>query len=109
VVLKESVWVCLGVRSGAPAFRRGKGRANLKIMSITIAYIEKDITGFQERIAKAQDQLARLPEGYLEFKQHKAREKQRRDLQGEIKHIEGLIRYAFEGIKIRSLKLGNVA
>lgn len=70
-------------------------------MNLTIEDIKRDIAGFEDRIQKAQDQLHSLPEGYLPFKDHKAREKRRRDLQGEIQHATQLIAYAYEGIKIR--------
>jgi len=70
-------------------------------MDLTIQDIRRDIQGFEERIANAKAELAELPEGYLEFKKHKAREKQRRGLQGELKHCEQLIVYAQEGILIR--------
>jgi len=72
-----------------------------KIMNLTVEQIEKDIVGFQSRIAKAKNELAGLPEGYLQFKQHKRREKQRRDLQAEVTHVNILIGYAQEGIELR--------
>ncbi len=70
-------------------------------MNLTISDIKNDIAGYQSRISKAQNELAALPEGYLQFKQHKHREKQRRDAESEISHCKDLIRYAREGIKIR--------
>jgi len=70
-------------------------------MNLTISDIEKDISGFRARIQMAQNELAALPEGYLPFKQHKRREKQQRDLQVEIKHVNILIGYAIEGIELR--------
>lgn len=70
-------------------------------MNLTISDIEKDIAGFRARIQTAKAELAVLPDGYLPFKQHKRRAKQRRDLQAEIKHVNILIGYAREGISIR--------
>jgi len=77
-------------------------------MNLTVEQIEKDITEFQNRIAKAKTDLAALPEGYLPFKQHKRREKQRRDLKSEIEHVNILIGYAREGISIRLSKPENL-
>jgi len=70
-------------------------------MNLAISDIEKDITEFQNRIAKAKTDLAELPKGYLPIKKHKRREKQRRDLKSEIEHVNILIGYAREGISIR--------
>jgi len=70
-------------------------------MNLTISDIEKDIARYKDRIQTAQNELIALPEGYLPFKQHKRRAKQRRDLQAEIKHVNILIGYAREGISIR--------
>jgi len=81
-------------------WRRVDG-GKFRIMNLTVEQIEKDIAGYEARIQTAQAELAVLPEGYLPFKQHKRREKQRRNLQGEIKHVNILIRYAREGISIR--------
>jgi hypothetical protein len=74
-------------------------------MNLTIEDIQRNIAGFQERISKAQTELTALPKGYLPFKQHKRREKQRRDLQAEIKHVNILIGYAKEGISIRQKEM----
>ena len=62
--------------------------------SITITDIEKDIQGYQARISATQSKLAGLPTGHLPYTEHKKREKQRRDLQAEIKHVQKLIGYA---------------
>ncbi len=70
-------------------------------MNITIEDIQRDIAEFRARIQTAQAELAALPEGYLPLKQHKRREKQRRDLQAEIEHVNILVGYAKEGIAIR--------
>ena len=76
-------------------------------MTITVEQIEQDIAGYQARIQKAMDQLDRLPGGYLPYQDHKAREKQRRECEADIKHIKQLIRYAVEGIKLRRKERGN--
>ena len=81
--------------------KRVRKQKNTILMNLTISDIEKDIAGFQNRIAKAKTELGELPKGYLPFKQHKYREKQQRDLQAEIEHVNTLIGYAREGIAIR--------
>ena len=70
-------------------------------MDLTISDIQNDIAGFQVRIQKAKAQLAGLPTGRLPYQDHKRREKVRRDLQAEVKHVQGLIGYAHEGIELR--------
>ena len=70
-------------------------------MDLSISDIKADIAGFKDRIQTARAELSSLPEGFLEFKKHKAREKQRRDLHAEVKHVNILIGYAMEGISIR--------
>ena len=70
-------------------------------MNLTISDIEKDIAGFLYRIQTAQNELASMPKGYLPFKQHKHREKQRRDCEATISHCKQLCVYAREGIEIR--------
>ena len=70
-------------------------------MSISISDIQNDISEYQDRISKAQVDLANLPAGYLPYQEHKKREKVRRDLQAEVKHVQGLIGYAHEGIELR--------
>ncbi len=71
-------------------------------MNLSIADIQQDIQGFKQQIAKAKNELAALPEGYIGLKQHKHREKNRRALQAEIKYCAQLIGYALEGISIRA-------
>ena len=70
-------------------------------MCLTVEQIEKDISRFNSRIEKAKAKLTRLPTGRLPFKDHKKRQKVRRDCQAEIEHCKGLIRYAEWGIEIR--------
>ena len=76
-------------------------------MNLTISDIEKDIAGFQERISKAQAELAVLPSGRLPFKEHKKRERIRRECEAEIKHVRQLIVYAREGIELRTQDFTN--
>lgn len=68
-------------------------------MELSIKDIEQDISGYQDRIIAARVKLDMLPGGYLEFKEHKKREQQRRALQAEIQHVENLIRIANEAIE----------
>lgn len=70
-------------------------------MSLTISDIEKDIAGFRDRIQTAQNEIDALPSGRLPLKEHKKRERIRREYEGEIEHCKQLIRYANEGIKLR--------
>ena len=55
-------------------------------MDLIISDIEKDIAGYQERIAKARKQIDRLPTGRLPYQGHKRREKVKRESQAEIEH-----------------------
>jgi len=71
------------------------------IMTITIESIRKDIEGYQERIAKAREQINLLPAEYLPYQDHRKKEKQRRDCVAEVRHCEQLILYALEGIETR--------
>ncbi|MBL7180277.1 MAG: hypothetical protein ISS67_05980 [Desulfobacterales bacterium] len=68
-------------------------------IELTIKDILNDIEEFQERISAAQSKLNMLPAGYLPYPEYKKREKQRRDLQAKIEHVEKLIRIATEGLK----------
>ena len=74
-------------------------------MNLTISDIEKDITGYKASIQTAQKELAALPTGRLLFKEHKKREKIRRDCKAEVKHCQQLIVYAREGIVIRLIEM----
>lgn len=68
------------------------------MIELTGQEIEQDITGFKARISAAQSKLESLPDGYLDFKKHKKREQQRRELEGEIEHIKNLIKIATEAL-----------
>ncbi len=70
-------------------------------MNLTISDIKKDISEFRARIQAAQDEIDALPTGRLPFKEHRKREKIRRDCKVEIKHVRQLIVYAREGIELR--------
>ena len=75
-------------------------------MGLTVNEIQEDVAEFQDRIALAKSRLSELPEGYLPLKQHKAREKQRREYESEIQHCRQLIVYANEGIQLRLKESG---
>lgn len=70
-------------------------------MDLTISDIKKDISEFRARIQTVKAEIVALPSGRLPFKEHKKREKIRRDCKAEIKHCEQLIVYAKEGIELR--------
>ena len=61
-------------------------------IELTTENILKDIEGYQSRISTARERLESLPAGRLAYPGHKKREKQRRDLQADITHVQGLIR-----------------
>ncbi len=62
--------------------------------------IKEDIQNYEKRISTAREKLAMLPGGHLPFPEHKKREKQRRELEGEIEHVRNLIKIAREGIAL---------
>ena len=70
-------------------------------MSLTLQEIREDIAGYEDRIHLAKMNLANLPEGRLSLKEHKKRERQRREYESEIEHCLQLVRYANEGIDLR--------
>ena len=70
-------------------------------MDISVDDIQKDIIEFKQRIEAARQQLAGLPSGHLSYPVHKKREKQRRDLQAEVRYYKQLVSYAREGVEIR--------
>jgi len=76
-------------------------------MGLTLQEIKEDIAGYEDRIHLAKTNLADLPAGRLPFKEHKKREKQRREYQSEIEHCKGLIGYANEGIELRQADNGS--
>ena len=65
---------------------------------LTVNEIREDITEFEDRIALAKLRLSELPAGRLPFKEHKKREKQRREYEAECSHCFQLIECANEGI-----------
>lgn len=75
-------------------------------MSLTVQEIKEDIAGFEDRIALAKLNLANLLKGRLPFKEHKRREKQRREYEAECSHCFQLIEYANEGIQLRLKEAG---
>ena len=70
------------------------------MINLTTGMISRDIEKFNERISKAQKQLEELPTGFLPFKDHKTREKQRRECESEVRHVRQLIRYASTGLDL---------
>jgi len=70
-------------------------------MDLSISDIKDDISEYQERIQTTRQKLIGLPEGYLPYPEHKKREKQRRELQADIKHLQQLMGYANEGVVLR--------
>jgi len=71
------------------------------MIDLTVHDIEQEIRKFQERISKAKTKLSGLPVGYLPYLEYKKREKQRRDLQADIKHLQQLMSYANESVALR--------
>jgi hypothetical protein len=69
------------------------------MLILTDKDIRAEIRGFEQRIQKAKDQLSVLPVGRLPFKQHKRRERKRRDLHGEIVHVRNLIKILEEALE----------
>lgn len=65
---------------------------------LTDKEIQQDIQEFQDRISAARGKLAGLPDGRLPFPEHKKREKQRRELEDDIRHFQKIITYAREGL-----------
>jgi hypothetical protein len=63
---------------------------------LTDREIREDIHNFEKRISTAREKLAMLPGGQLPFPEHKKREKQRREMQADIQHVQKLIGYAAE-------------
>ena len=60
--------------------------------------IREDIRGFEQRIQEARDKMAALPKGRLHLKDHRRREKIRRNCKNEIEHVKALIGYAEEAL-----------
>lgn len=83
-------------------------------MEITNEIIRTDIAGYMERISQGEIKLADLPGGYLSYQKYKKREQKRRQLKGEISHIQKLMRYATEALNEHTIagfgnkdRLGN--
>ena len=73
-------------------------------MDISVSDIQKDIAEYKDRIHLAKSRLSELPEGYLQLKRHKVREKQRNEYKSDIKYYSQLVSYAVEGIQLRLKK-----
>lgn len=65
---------------------------------ITDEVIRNDIAKFEQRIQVARDKLAVLPPTAGTWQARKKLKEKRRILQGEIKHVQGLIRIAEESL-----------
>ena len=68
-------------------------------MELTNNEIKADIQAFEDRITEARHKLSELPVGPLSFIKAKARDKQTRDLQNDIKHYQKIIGYAEEALE----------
>jgi hypothetical protein len=69
-------------------------------MKLNNQMILADIRGFKARIQTAKVKLAALPSDQpFSYKERKKREKQRRDLTGEIDHVNNLITIARSALK----------
>lgn len=74
---------------------------------LTQGDILNDIAGFNDRIRIAQERLATLPSSPSTYKERKKLDGQRRKLQQEITHVQGLISLAEEaaGFYVRSVSI----
>jgi len=68
-------------------------------ITLTDEMILAEIESYKARIRAVQARLSGLPVGYLPFKEHKKREKERRSLQAEFQHVQKLMGYAAEALK----------
>lgn len=75
-------------------------------MDLTVDEIKEDIAEYEDRIHLARMNLGNLPEGRLNLKEHKLRQKRRNEYESEIKFCETLISYALEGIELRQQEVG---
>jgi len=82
------------------ALETGGWWAKPDIMDLSISDIKNDISEYQERIQTARQKLIDLPAGHLSYPEHKKREKQRRELHADIKHLQQLKSYANEGVAL---------
>lgn len=60
--------------------------------------IKQDILEFQDRISRRREKLENLPTGRLPYSEHRKREKVRRDLEDDIRHIQKLVQLATEAL-----------
>lgn len=58
---------------------------------LTDEELQKDLKGYYGRLQVTRNKLNNLPVGYLPYQEHKKREKARRMLKDEIKHVQKLI------------------
>ena len=65
---------------------------------LTNEELQKDLKGYYERLQITRNKLNNLPVGYLPYQKHKKREKARRILRDEIKHVQILIQIGEEAL-----------
>jgi len=65
---------------------------------LTDEELQKDLAGFDRRLQASREKLAALPDGYLPYQEHKKREKTRRILESDRRHIQNLIHIAEEAL-----------
>lgn len=78
------------------------------VMDLSNEVILKDIAGFKDRIAVAQDKLAELkgqvPSNWKEKKRYRAK---RREFEGEVVHVNNLIAIARSALNPSKCQPGN--
>jgi adenine specific DNA methylase Mod len=67
---------------------------------LTNSELMDDLEGYYDRLQIAKNKLANLPVGYLPIDENEKREKARRVLNDEIRHVENLIKIATEALKV---------
>ena len=93
-VVNQSTWLIFGVPGTEPPGGMGWVKSIMQIL--TDREIQDDIESFEDRIFRAREKLAELPQGILPYSEHRKRERRRNELQADIKHIESILRYAIE-------------
>ena len=67
-------------------------------LQLTDEMIRSDIAGYEQRIETAQEKLAELPDSAASWKERKKIQDTKRALEGDIKHISHIIKYAIEAL-----------
>ena len=68
------------------------------MLNLTRHDILKDIENFQKRIDAAKAKLDMIPNGYLQYNEHRKREVSKQSYLDEISHCRRLIKYAEEAL-----------